>query len=182
MGRYKKTNEVMPQEQEEGDNSKYLTTAMMVMEMGKNRCDLSNYDETAQRISDYFSLMVERDQKPTMTGLAQAFGVNTRTLQRVRNNEPVGRGRMGFYGHTESFAPENVRELIEQAYNVMQNLWEDYMMNGKINPASGIFIGKNFYGMKDEVEHTVALKENPLDAYNAEDIASRYIGIDSSKE
>ena len=160
---------------EDGDNTKYLTTAMMVMEMGKNKCDLTDYDQTAERINQYFSLMAERDQKPTITGLSQAFGINPKTLYDIRHNLPSGGGKMAYHGYTESFAPERVRELINQAYYVMQNLWEDYMMNGKINPASGIFLGKNFYGMKDEVEHTVALKENPLDSYSAEDIAMRYL-------
>lgn len=159
---------------EDGDNTKYLTTAMIVMEMGKNRCDLTDYEQTEDRIKQYFALMAERDQKPTITGLSQAFGINPKTLYEIRHNLPTGRGSKDF-GYKESFVPERVRELINQAYYVMQNLWEDYMMNGKINPASGIFLGKNFYGMKDEVEHTVALKENPLDNYSAEDIATRYL-------
>ena len=173
-----KKNELEPIE--EGDNAKFLSTAMIVMEKGRNRCDLTNYDETLERIQWYFDLMIERDQKPTVTGLAQAIGVNYHKLSEIRQNKPSGMGNHPFYGHTESFAPPEVRELIQQAYNIMHNLWEDYMMNGKINPASGIFLGKNFYGMKDEVEHTVSVKENPLDAYSAEDIASRYLNDESS--
>lgn len=177
----KKKDELEPIE--DGDNAKYLSTALLVMEKGRTRCDLTNYDETLERIRWYFDLMVERDQKPTITGLAQALGTNHKLLWEVRNNLPSGLGaRKNMYGHKESFAPPEVRELINQAYNIMHNLWEDYMMNGKINPASGIFLGKNFYGMKDEVEHTVAVKENPLDAFSAEDIASRYLGDKSSFE
>ena len=174
----KKTNELEPIE--EGDNAKYLTTAMAVMELGKNRVDLTDYDATAERIAEYFNMMIERDAKPTMTGLSQAFGINTKTMYEIRHNLPSGLGKMDLHGYKESFVPERVRELIEQAYNVMQNLWESYMMNGKINPASGIFLGKNFYGMKDEVDHVVSVKENPLDSYNAEDIASRYLNDESS--
>ena len=174
----KKKNELEPIE--EGDNAKYLTTAMAVMELGKNRVDLTDYDATAERIAEYFNMMIERDAKPTMTGLSQAFGINTKTMYEIRHNLPSGLGKMDLHGYKESFVPERVRELIEQAYNVMQNLWESYMMNGKINPASGIFLGKNFYGMKDEVDHVVSVKENPLDSYNAEDIASRYLNDESS--
>lgn len=174
----KKNNDLVPIE--EGDNAKYLTTAMAVMELGKNRVDLTDYDATAERIAEYFNMMIERDAKPTMTGLSQAFGINTKTMYEIRHNLPSGLGKMDLHGYKESFVPERVRELIEQAYNVMQNLWESYMMNGKINPASGIFLGKNFYGMKDEVDHVVSVKENPLDSYNAEDIASRYLNDESS--
>ena len=177
----RKKNELEPIE--EGDNAKYLSTALVVMEKGRDRCDLTNYDETLERIVWYFNLMIDRDQKPTITGLAQAFGISYQALYDIRKNRPSGLGaRKNIYGYEESFAPPEVRELIDRAYNVMHNLWEDYMMNGKINPASGIFLGKNFYGMKDEVEHTVAVKENPLDAFSAEDIASRYLGDKSSFE
>ena len=165
---------------EESYKAKYLTTTMAVMALGKNRIDRTDYDATAERIAEYFNMMIERDAKPTMTGLSQAFGINTKTMYEIRHNLPSGLGKMDLHGYKESFVPERVRELIEQAYNVMQNLWESYMMNGKINPASGIFLGKNFYGMKDEVDHVVSVKENPLDSYNAEDIASRYLNDESS--
>ena len=35
-------------------------------------------------------------------------------------------------------------------------MWEDYMQNGKINPVSGIFLGKNHFGYKDQTELKVA--------------------------
>jgi hypothetical protein len=37
----------------------------------------------------------------------------------------------------------------------MEQLWENYMQNGKINPVSGIFLGKNHYGMQDKTEYVV---------------------------
>jgi hypothetical protein len=32
----------------------------------------------------------------------------------------------------------------------MELLWEDYMLNYKIHPTAGIFLGKNNFGYKDE--------------------------------
>ena len=32
---------------------------------------------------------------------------------------------------------------------VLEELWVDYMMNGKVNPTSGIFIGSNHFGYRD---------------------------------
>ena len=163
---------------EEGDNAKYLSTALAVSAIGKTKADLTNVEEVQDRITQYFSLMIELDRKPTITGLAMALGYNYKRIHEIVYNLPVG-GMKGnaakFYGHTENHTPQEVKDVICMAYNIMQNLWEDYMSNGKINPASGIFMGKNFYNMKDEVEHVVSTPDNPLDSYSADDIAKRYI-------
>ena len=37
----------------------------------------------------------------------------------------------------------------------MGSYWEQIMQNGKINPASGIFLGKNNFGYKDQTEHVL---------------------------
>lgn len=159
-----------------GDNSKYLLTALAVKDIGKTKCDLDSVEEVTDRIRQYFTLMADRDQKPTMTGLAMAMGYDRRRLYEIYHNLPVGgnKGRGAAYGYTKSPCKEEVRSIICQALDIMTSLWEDYMQNGKINPASGIFLGKNFYGMKDEVEHVVSTPDNPIDNYSAADIAERY--------
>ena len=169
---------------EPGDNSKFLLTALAVQEIGKTKVDLTNAEAVTERISQYFELMADRDQKPTMTGLGMALGYSHKRLHEIYYNLPVGglNGKAAkYYGHTTNPTPEDVREIIIRAVDIMKGLWEDYMQNGKINPASGIFLGKNFYGMKDEVEHVVSTPNNPLDDYSAKDIAERYgIQDDSS--
>lgn len=162
---------------EPGDNSKFLMTALAVKEIGSTKVNLQDAEAVTDRIRQYFTLMAERDQKPTMTGLAMALGYNRTRLYEIQHNLPIS-GMNGkaarYYGHTENPTPPHVREIICQAIDLMTTLWEDYMQNGKINPASGIFLGKNFYGMKDEVEHVVSTPNNPLDDYSAEDIAEKY--------
>lgn len=170
---------------EPGDNSKFLLTALAVKDIGKTKVDLTSAEAVTERITQYFTLMAERDQKPTMTGLAMAMGYDARRLREIYHNQPIGglNGKQAkFYGHTTNPTPENVREIVIQAIDLMTTLWEDYMQNGKINPASGIFLGKNFYGMKDEVEHVVTTPNNPLDEYSAEDIAERYGITDKHKK
>ena len=57
----------------------------------------------------------------------------------------------------------------------MENLWENYMQNGKINPVSGIFLGKNNFGYQDKTEYVVTPNMNNDSDYNADDIKKRYI-------
>ena len=57
----------------------------------------------------------------------------------------------------------------------MEMLWENYMQNGKINPVSGIFLGKNNFGYTDKQEHVITPNTNSDSEYNAEDIKQRYL-------
>ena len=53
-------------------------------------------------------------------------------------------------------------------------LWENYMQNGKINPVSGIFLGKNNFGYQDKQEHVLTPNVRPDSDYSADDIRKRY--------
>ena len=52
-------------------------------------------------------------------------------------------------------------DLIKKAIDILEELWVDYMQNGKVNPASGIFLGKNMFGYKDQ-QDLVITPNNPL--------------------
>ena len=55
----------------------------------------------------------------------------------------------------------------------MEDLWENYMQNGKINPVSGIFLGKNNFGYQDKQEMVLTPNQPEAD-FSAKDIADRY--------
>jgi hypothetical protein len=67
---------------------------------------------------------------------------------------------------------------MKKAHEYMEILWENYMQNGRINPVSGIFLGKNNFGYQDKTEYVVTPNTNSDSEYNAEDIRKRY-AIDS---
>lgn len=64
----------------------------------------------------------------------------------------------------------------------MENLWETYMVNGKINPVSGIFLGKNNYGYQDKTEYVLTPNAGQDDDYSAEDIRKRYLIEDNNSD
>ena len=53
------------------------------------------------------------------------------------------------------------------------------MHNGKINPVSGIFLGKNNFGYQDKTEYVVTPNVNNEADYSKDDIMARY-SIDSA--
>ena len=138
----------MPQ-MADGENSKYLSHALEIANFGE--IDTSIPEEVEQRIANYFATCVKNDMKPSVAGLALSFGVTRKTIY------------CWIRGEDSKFMPEECRKMLEKAIAILNTQMEDYMQNGKINPASGIFLMKNNYGYVDEVKQVVEHK-NPLGA------------------
>lgn len=122
----------LQQNLEQGENAKYLQHAMVIRSMPA--IDIANPKEVERRIDWYFNLCVEDDIKPTVKGFCNALRIAKSTLWTWK----TGAYRAGTH-----------EEVIVRAYDVLEELWEHYMMNGKINPMSGVFLGVNNYGYKD---------------------------------
>lgn len=156
---------------EPGDNQKYLAISMQLMKLPK--INLKDEEAVKNRLDEYFQIHYEHDCKPTVAGMAMALGIDRRRLWEIRT---------GNIGRTTPILPPSIQDCIKKAYFIMENLWENYMLNGKINPVSGIFLGKNNYGYQDKTEYVLTPNSRPDDEYSAEDIKSRYLLNDSEKE
>ena len=151
---------------EDGDNTKYLMANVELMNMPD--IDIKNPEEVRQRINDYFKLYASYDMKPTVAGLGMALGLDRRRLWEIKTGAPVG-------GQYEQRLPPEVLDSIKKAYKLMENLWETYMNSGKINPVSGIFLGKNNFGYQDKTEYVLTPNQKQDSDYDAEDIRKRYL-------
>ena len=140
---------------EPGDNTKFLSHALAIRNMPP--IDTRDPDQVKQRISDYFTLYVEHDIKPSVKGFLNSLRVAKSTLWEWKTG--------GFRAGTH-------QAIICEAYDVLEALWEDYMMNGKINPVSGIFLGKNNFGYQDKQEYV--LTPNQQNTVDPETIEAKY--------
>lgn len=68
-----------------------------------------------------------------------------------------------------------------KAYFLLENLWENYMQSGKVNPVAGIFLGKNNYGYQDKTEYVLTPNQQNDNDYSADEIRERYIASDQQK-
>lgn len=144
-----------------GDNGRYIRHALASWDLPP--IDIADAKQVQERIEWFFTHCAEDDMKPTVTGLCNAIGIDRQTFY----NWGVGK-----YRNSESSAH---LDLVKKARNILEELWEDYMLNGKINPVSGIFIGKNHFGYTDKQE-VVVTPNNPLgDGTATEEIEQRYI-------
>lgn len=146
---------------EKGDNSKYI--AQVLFSKTLPRVNMNDPQEVEDRITLYFKTCQDNDMKPTLTGCANSLGVTRQTLHSICKE------------HTRKMSKQT--EIVQRLYSTLEELWELWMVNGKINPVSGIFLGKNNFGYKDQQE-VVVTPNNPLgDTEDPEDVKAKYADV-----
>ncbi len=115
-----------------GDNARYLAHAMAVRNLPP--IDHKDPAQVEERINWYLNHCINNDMKPTVMGFCNSIGVTRQTLY----NWKAGLFREGTH-----------EEIILKAYALLEEMWENYMQNGKINPMAGVFLGVNNFGYRD---------------------------------
>ena len=160
---------------ESGDNTKYIAVSMELTNLPA--IDLHDPKQVEDRIHDYFNIHMKYDMKPTVVGMAMALGngITRQTLWAIKNDQPSGGT-----GYKTALPPE-VADSIKKAYLLLENLWENYAQNGKMNPVTSIFLGKNNFGYSDKQEYVLTPNQQSDNDYDADAIRKRYIAADQQK-
>ena len=142
---------------EPGENARYLRYAMASLNLPP--IDISDEKQVEKRIGDYFNFCIQNDRKPNMVGMANWLGVSRNTVNTWKRGD---------------YRTETHSDVIRKACDILEELMVDYFQNGKINPASGIFLMKNMFQYKD-VQDVVLTPNQPIqDAQDPAQIAERY--------
>lgn len=149
-----------------GDNTKYVLLGAKLFNLPP--IDLKDPEQVTDRLNEFFQIHAEADMKPTVSGMGMALGLDRRRLWEIKTGSLKG-------GHTEYNLPTTTLVSIKRAYEYMEILWENYMQNGKINPVSGIFLGKNNFGYQDKTEYVVTPNMQNDSDFSADDIRKRYL-------
>lgn len=159
---------------EPGDNTTLIQINATLFAMPE--IDMDDPEQVSERLGEYFRLYAEADLKPTVAGMAIALnGMSTNQLRCIVVNRATGG-----VGYKPAIA-KPVAVLIKKAYATLENLWESYMVSGKINPVSGIFLGKNNYGYQDKTEHVVTANAANESDFSVDDIKARYLDAEERK-
>ena len=143
---------------EPGDNSKYIRHALATLNLPP--IDIADPKQVEDRIDWYFHHCADNEMKPTVTGFCNALGVHKDTIRTWYNGE---------------YRADTHQAIIVKAYKVLEELWEDYMLNGKINPVSGIFLGKNQWsGYTDKQEFVLTPNQQQITQEDVKLIESKY--------
>ena len=142
---------------EPGDNSRYIRYALASWDLPP--IDISDPKQVQDRILQYFQFCAENDRKPQIIGMANWLGVSRATI----NEWKRGNVRSGTHF-----------DLIQKAVSVLEEQWVDFMQSGKVNPAAGIFLAKNWFGYKD-TQDVVVSPSAPYEEGSPEDVAKKYV-------
>ena len=141
-----------------GDNAKYLAHAMTIMNLPK--IDTADAKQVEERINWYLMFCIQQDMKPTVKGFCNALGgISRNTLWTWK---------------TGQYRKNTHEEIIVRAYDLLEEMWENYMQNGKINPVAGIFLGKNNFGYKDQQEYVLTPNQNQMHETDIATIEAKY--------
>ena len=148
-------------------------------------------------VDDTVTDIVKTKRKRDMSNWGQEFiepGDNRKYLQFAMesmnmpkldfNNVPSVRERINWYFNrcmecdikpgVVGMANKELADTIKKAYVLLEEMWENYMQNGKISPPNGIFLGKNNFDYKD-VQDVVVTPNNPYDTQSDEELSGKYL-------
>ena len=141
---------------EPGDNSRFLKHTLEIRKMPP--IDIADVTQVEERLTWYFNHCFEDDMKPTVTGFCNSLGISRVTLMNWKNG---------------NYRRDTHQTVILEAYAFLEELWEHYMQNGKINPVSGIFLGKNNFGYADK-QDIVVTPNTQTEAVDVKAIEEKY--------
>ena len=138
-----------------GENSQFVRHAIASWDLPP--IDISDPEQVKNRIGMYFDYCSKNDRRPQVVGLCNWLGINRNTLNEWRN----GTVRSDTHG-----------DIIKKAYSIMEEMWTDFMLYGKVNPPTGIFLSKNWFNYKD-VADVVVTPNNPMQDLDADTARKR---------
>lgn len=122
--------------------------------------DISDSSQVERRMLEYFSYCAEKDMKVGQEGLCFALGITRQTFWNWVSGQ---------------YRSDTHLDVVKKAQAFLRMNWEQYMLNGKINPVAGIFLAKNQYGYTDKQELEVKPINPMTDGLSSpEEIAERY--------
>ena len=144
---------------EPGDNARRVRIMRELMSQAP--CNLTDNNAVVERYIWYLNVCEMHDDRPTVAGFALAMGYTREHIRHVKD------------GVVKS-VPQDVVLTLKRVWDGLNQLMEQFMMDGKLNPATAIFLLKNNFGYKDVVE-TVVAKKDPYENGNPEEIARKYL-------
>ena len=149
-----------------GDNRKFLEHDLKMWDWPA--VDMTKPEAVTERIGNYFRICAEDDMKPSVAGMALAFGIDRRTLWKWVN------------GIDSAYIPSESRDSLKKAYYFLNAQMEDYAQNGKINPVAAIFLMKNHFGYQDKQEVVLTPNNQLGETTSPEELQQKYLEATAS--
>ena len=127
------------------------------------KCVYGDLATARQRTQEYLLSCVDRQFVPTVEGLAIALGIGRTALYKWINNENV---------HCD----KEFNEFLVMTRDAIMGVMSQSAFNRNVDTVWAIFYGKNYFGMSDRTEITVAPPANPLgDTTSPAELKQKYL-------
>lgn len=143
---------------------RFMKAAMAIEEP-----DLSDPEDIERHFFDFLGVCDENEIVPMVGSYAASMGMRRQELTGILSGDPHFNYCWKKYGLT----PESVG-AIQKSYDFLKISWESALMTDKGNPVKWIFLGKNYFGMKDQSEKVNYHVEMPAQLPSPEDVADKY--------
>ena len=147
-------------------NSKVMKMGIWLM--GLERPDYGDERAVKGRVMDYLAKCDELGIKPMVNGLCQALDMPRQDFWGIVNGQKgMGNWRGGV------LTPESI-DVMRKAYAFLSAAWETYLVDEKGNPVKWIFLGKNYFGMRDVSEHVQVRADVTPQLTSPEELSDKY--------
>ena len=139
-----------------------------LFELTREKVDIADPEAVERRFFDFLDCCDDARLRPMMTGLAMAMGVTPQQLSRVGQGDESCLSRR--------LTPKS-REILKKAYDFMRLSWEINLQRERGNPVKWLFLGKNYYGMRDQTEQVITHREEGAALPSVEETARKYAAL-----
>jgi hypothetical protein len=161
-----KENYITEQVKIEDLNAAQRTNLQMKEMMLWDSIDQTDYEQVKGRITEYLDLCERLGLRPGVSGLAYCLETTRMRLYELMK---------GIEGTTWRKRPMQVRDLVKRVYALFEHNLEENMQAGGVNPVTGIFLAKNHYDYRDQVEQIIT-PNNPLgETKDPETLKAKYL-------
>lgn len=148
-------------------NSKVIRFMKAAMEIGDP--DFSDPEDIERHFFEYLDVCDRCEVVPMIGSYAASMGMSHDQFWGVCRHDPRYKGLVERKGLT----PQSIG-AIQKSYDFLKISWETSLMDDKGNPVKWIFLGKNYFGMKDQSEKVNYNVEMPAQLPAAEDTREKY--------
>lgn len=131
--------------------------------VSRPKCVYGDLATARQRTQEYLLSCVDRQFVPTVEGWAIALGIGRTALYKWINNENV-------------HCNKEFNEFLVMTRDAIMGVMSQSAFNRNVDTVWAIFYGKNYFGMSDKTEITVAPPANPLgDTTSPAELEQKYL-------
>lgn len=149
-------------------NARVMALSIEVMRLPE--VDFANPDAVMSRFLEYLALCSEHGMRPLVQGAAMALHMDRHAFS------GIGRGDNRYYNYRGTMTPETVK-VLQRCYQMLGACYESYLAEEKGNPVRWIFLGKNYFDMRDQCEVVAYTPPEEDNRPTVEEITAKYAAM-----